>query len=277
MLSPSAHSSLPSYGYLGSKDLMPSNFGAVLSDVPSPISTAAADARAIAVSASIGSFELSTQPRSVRDQRELACCVSCAIAAAMETLGGAIPPLAPLFHYYVTRFDYGAATANGDIPLDTALIALSVKGICRADLHPYPFTSAGAFARPSPSAYEDAASRALRARGLFGSRYVQASGPSRAAWAREQLARERPLLVTFQPPVNYPRAFLNGRFEWLDPNASTASDVAHCVVIVGYSDLRQSFHVQDSRGSQSFDSGRWWLGYRIVDSVLTQSIHALIP
>jgi hypothetical protein len=38
------------------------------------------------------------------------------------------------------------------------------------------------------------------------------------------------------------------------------------VLITGYDDARQALHVHDSQGTEHFDQGRWWMGYRVVDS-----------
>jgi hypothetical protein len=51
----------------------------------------------------------------------------------------------------------------------------------------------------------------------------------------------------------------------------------HCVLAFGYDDSRQVLHIQDSQGEDAFDGGRWWMGYRVVDSTVVQEVYRLIP
>jgi len=192
----------------------------------------------------------------------------------MEVLVPGSPELSPLFAYYATRYDRGSADSEGNLFLDDALSALEAKGICRASLHAPAFTREGAATRPSAAAYADAETRRLARRGLQ-KRYVEASGASRSAWIREQLNQERPALIGFRLPVTYPESFLNENAEWLDPERFDASASGHCVLGLGYSDARRAIHVQDSRGAR-FEQGRWWMGYRVIDSPLCQHVYALI-
>jgi hypothetical protein len=194
----------------------------------------------------------------------------------MEILNPNWPSLAPLFHYYVTRYEDGGANSEGFLYLDNSLTTLTTKGICKQDLHPQPYTSAGAAAKPSPDAYSDAANRALGRRGHH-FRYVPASGPSNVAWMREQLGQDRPVVIGIQLPVTYPSSFLNAKFEWLDPDNSARSISGHCVLGIGYSDARQAIHIQDCHGSGRFDQGCWWMGYRVADSSMVQGAYSLIP
>ena len=46
-----------------------------------------------------------SRPKRVLDQADVPCCVSCALAGAMQILHPEWPELAPLFHYFVTRFE----------------------------------------------------------------------------------------------------------------------------------------------------------------------------
>lgn len=210
------------------------------------------------------------------DQLQLNCCVSCAIGAAMEVMSRGGPALSPLFHYYVARYEDGGANSEGFLYLDNALGTLSQNGICRAELHRVPFTEAGSMTKPSDPAYVDGESRALCRRG-FRFRYEGADGLSNTTWIRDRLRQDRPVLLGFRMPLDYPGGFLNARSEWLDPNASALSENGHCVLVTGYSDLRGAIHIQDSRGTRRFDRGTWWMGYRIVDSPIVTEIYALIP
>jgi C1A family cysteine protease len=76
--------------------------------------------------------------------------------------------------------------------------------------------------------------------------------------------------------MGYPKTFLSSRFEWLEPGVP-ASDSGHVVLVVGYSDLRQALRIFDSRGSQVFDGGQWWMGYRVADSDVVREAWCLLP
>jgi hypothetical protein len=248
--------------------------GYALPESAASLSDAAALARSASLTANPSSHQLPISPRSVLDQLDLNCCVSCAITSAMESRDASVPPLAPLFHYHVCRFDDGGADADGSLFLDKALASLSRKGICRTELHPYPFTEAGTRAIPSTAAQADAASRALRTRPPRFP-YSRARGLSRVTWAREELQKDHPLLLGMRLPETYPDRFLNARFEWLEPDASAMTLAGHCVVVTGFSDLRQAVRVQDSRASKRFDGGRWWMGYRVLDSPAVLELYSL--
>jgi hypothetical protein len=254
----------------------PANQGYSLPATVPAVSGAAALVRAAAVNANVSRYELSAKSRSIVDQRKLPCCVSSALGAAMEVLNPGWSALAPLFHYYVARYDDGGADAAGFLYLDNGLATLSGAGICRKDLHPVAYDDAGSRIRPSPSAYADGVNRALRRRGVR-FRFEQASGPSNTAWIRDQLRLNHPVILGMRLPVGYPDSFLNARFEWLDPESRELSLSGHCVLVTGFNDLRGAIHIQDSRGTVRFDCGYWWMGYRIVDSSIVQQVYSLIP
>lgn len=254
----------------------PPNQGFAPPPITPTVSPAAGLARVAAVTANVSSHELPVRSRSIVDQNDLPCCVSSALGAAMEVLNLPWPALAPLFHYYVARYEDGGANSDGFLYLDNALVTLTIKGICGRDLHPEPYTDAGAATKPSSQAYADASSRALGLRGRR-PRYLPASGVSNTAWIRDQLNQEHPAVIGLQLPMTYPGSFLNSKFEWLDPDAFPQSDSGHCILCIGYNDARQAFHVQDSHGPAQFEQGCWWMGYRVADSSLIQGVYSLLP
>jgi hypothetical protein len=194
----------------------------------------------------------------------------------MEIIDPTAPGLSPLFHYYVTRYDNCGANVDGFLYLDDGLNTLTNEGIASRALHSPPFTATGAATKPSAGAYADAITRALGRRGVR-LRYTPIGGASMVAAIREELSQDHPVVIGIQLPMGYPSSFLNSRFEWLDPDNPPLSQSGHCVLAVGYNDIRTSFHIQDSRGSATFDNGYWWMGYRIVDSVVVQESYSLIP
>lgn len=237
-------------------------------------SHAAAAARAAALLNDISGYQL-RRPKTVIDQRDLPSCVSCALSAALEVLRGDWPRLAPLFHYYVTRFENGGSDARGFLYLWNSLATLDLKGICRHSLHQVPFDETGIRTKPTPEAYADARRRAFN-RWDFFEEYVPGAGLSRSVWIREQLRQERPVVMGFQLPARYPDTFLNHRHQWLDPNTALASS-GHCVLVLGYDDSQQALFIQDSRGEGVFDRGCWWMGYRVADgNRVVQEVYSLV-
>lgn len=252
------------------------NPGLALPRLTTSATAAAGPVRVAEIVANPSRHELQVKARDVVDQGTLPCCVSTALGAAMEILNPSWPALAPLFHYYVTRFDRGGADAGGFLFLIDGLATLTRDGICRKELHPQPYTVVGASTKPSVEAYADAKRRALR-RLNDHARFSPAVGSSKVVWIREQLRNECPVVLGMQMPLGYPKAFLNEKMEWLDPDKPPRTLAGHCVLVTGYDDSRQALHIQDSRGIEAFDEGRWWMGYLVVDSTVVQQVYRLIP
>jgi hypothetical protein len=241
------------------------------------LSPAAANARGAAINANYSSYHIPVKPHSVVNQGKLPCCVSCAISVAMEVIHPEWPSLAPLFHYYVTRYDNGGADPDGFLVLDSAIATLTDQGICRLNLHPLPYTIDAAAKKPSPEAYADGLNRRLLRKGFF-FQYEQCLETSRVAWIRERLRKNFPVVVGLRLPNSYPDKFLDNTFSWQDPEPSRFSPGSgHCVVVLGYDDLRYALRIQDSLGKGRFDGGCWWLGYRVVDSSMVQEVYSLAP
>jgi hypothetical protein len=254
----------------------PVNPGLALPPMTASASPAAGAVRVAEITANPSRHELSVKARAVVNQGTLPCCVSTALGASMEILNPSWPVLAPLFHYYVTRFDRGGADAAGFLFLINGLATLTRDGICRETLHSQPYTLEGASTKPTTGAYADAKTRALRRRNDKFT-YSPATGPSKVVWIREQLRNECPVVLGMQMPSGYPRNFLNGKMEWLDPDNPPRTMGGHCVLVTGYDDSRQALHIQDSQGEEAFEQGSWWMGYRVVDSTVVQQVYRLIP
>lgn len=253
----------------------PDNQGYALPAMTATVSPAALAVLAARIRAKAESYEIPVKPRSILDQNNLPCCVSCALASAMEIRNQSYPPLAPLFHYYVTR--NGRSNAVTFLSLDEGLAMLETAGICREDLHRKPYTETGAAEKPSGDAYVDAKTRALRRPNLSQRRCLHVSGPSKVVWICEQLRQNHPIVFGFTLPTTYPKSFLNRKFEWLDPKSFPVSSSGHCVLATGYDDARSAIHIQDSKGDRMFDNGHWWMGYKVVESLFFQDAYSLIP
>jgi hypothetical protein len=243
---------------------------------PSP-SPAAAISRGAAVAAHPGAASLRAVPRIV-DQRDIECCVSCALAGAMEVRQPASPMLGRMFHYHVTRFVNGGADEFGRLFLDRGIGTLTAQGICREADHTSVFDAAGVAVRPNRVAFDDALGRRILRQGLRFP-YEEVGGTSRAAEVRRHIRENHPIVLTFTLPMGYPRAFLNDEHEWLDERTPPPSSSRHCVLVTGFDDLRGraagAVRVVDSHGPGMFDGGTWWMAYRILDSARVHQAFAL--
>lgn len=252
------------------------NTGLALEPVTAAPPPAAPLALAAAVASSFGSHQISVLPRGIADQGTVVpCCVSCALAGAMESLHADWPALAPLFHYYATRFENAGADFDGSLLLDSGMATLLVQGICRRELHDLPFTPESAAKRPSAAAFADGGARVLARMGRRVP-WLEPGGLSKAAWIREQLDQDRPVILGFSLPRGYPDGFLDADRQWLDANATGVAANGHCALAIGYSDARRAFRIQDSLGAGRFDRGCWWMGYTIANSSVLQSAFSLI-
>lgn len=201
-------------------------------------------------------------PRRVVDQSNVPCCVSCALSGALEVLNPAWPALAPLFHYYITRFEERGADGLGVPFLDAGLSALRDHGVCAETLHVREFTESDAGNPPSIAARLDAGHR--RPAGRFWFRTL--SGPSWSAAIRDELREGHAVVIGIRLPVGYPGGlFLDARHEWTDPNRPALSSTGHCVLATGFNDARTALRIHDSQGAARFDRGGWWMGYRVAD------------
>jgi len=238
------------------------------------ISSAVAAARAAAIAAAPGEHMLLPGPRTFYDQQKVPCCVSCALASAMEALNPSWPRLAALFHYYVCNFERGLGDPNGSLPLGSATITpLGVEGVCESVDYPVPFTIAGASTPPSQVAFDDAKMHRLAGDGSS-LRFRRLTGTSIAAAVRDALNQEHPVVIGFTLPVGYPDRFLDSSYAWNDPMIARDTG-GHCVTAVGFSDARSAVRIHDCQGASAFDRGRWWMGYRILDSTFVGDAFSL--
>lgn len=212
-------------------------------------------------------------PRRVVDQAKVQCCVSCALSAALEVLHPTWPALAPLFHYYVTRFDDRGADGLGALFLDTGLFAVRGHGVCAETLHIREFTESDAGKPPSSAARVDADIRKPASKFWFRT----LSGPSWAASIRDELREGHAVVIGIRLPVGYPGGlFLDARHEWTDPKTPALSFTGHCVLVTGFNDARTALRIHDSRGEKAFDGGGWWMGYRVADGGAISEAYSIL-
>jgi len=251
--------------------------GLAMPEVVAHVSAAAGLFREAAVNAAYERVELPLNTP-VFDQLGVNACVSCALSGAMGMLDQAAPALAPLFHYYIARFEGGAdgADAEGNLFLDNAVPTLVASGMCRRDLHPMPFTEAGASSAPSDDARVDAVSR-VQDKPTGRLRFEEAGAAASSSWIREKLRDGFPVVLGISLPEGYDECSRRPEFEWLDPEAPAPSSLRHCVLVTGFNDLRHAIHIRDSRGRHSFGDGHWWMDYRVVDSPVVLQMYSLGP
>jgi hypothetical protein len=213
-------------------------------------------------------------PFAVRDQRDLPCCVSMAIATCMEILDaqrGKAIELSPLFHYWSAR---GDSTELLLLDPRTALRSASSVGICRRELHDPGFDAVGAATRPSEEAFADAARQRLAGydAATMRMRYSVITGDIVPA-CKNAIARGIPVIVAFWMTSAY-RAISAARLDHGPPPAEP-SDEGHAVVVLGYDDARESFQVKDSRGAGFGRRGHWQMPYSVMSSRLVHEVWAL--
>ena len=260
------------------REARPPTFGRAFTGAPVSASPAAALLRASALGRP--REELLPHPERVFDQSDVNCCVSCAIASAMEILNPEWPDLAPLFHFWVARFDaIGAADPHGNLYLDGGLQVATSDGVCRyrdhsAEEHGAAFTHSGAQVQPRLSAYTDARQRRLPRLGPYPG-YRKITGGSRYNQIKGLIDGGQPALLGLILPRAYPKDFLDSSGRWLDPEVPGDNVYRHCVLATGYNDAKSALRVLDSRGPDEFDHGSWWIGPRVVDSSAVEEVFAL--
>jgi hypothetical protein len=214
--------------------------------------------------------------RAIIDQKNVNCCVSCALATCLEVLYPAYEQLSPLFHYYETvlRFQGRAPSVSDSLEVDQGWSTLASTGICSLTLHQVPYDLSGMSQAPSSEAEADARNRTMP---FLVDRYLSPYqsislelDPVNSM--KRALAARRPILAGIQLTANY------GAVKLLDPGPPTGA--RHAVAILGYSDAEASFVVQDSRGQGWGQGGQWWLPYSVIvspSSILFQAFAVGYP
>jgi len=210
-----------------------------------------------------------------RDQRAVPCCVSIAVVTAMEILDQRRPPasaLSPLFHYHVARRDPNRIEM---LDFRTALQSAVTTGVARSRLHAPAYDEAGARARPSAAAYEDAEKQKLVGwdPALRRMQYELLGEDDIVEQCRASLAAGIPLLIGFWLTSAYQS--LTKRSPLHGPPPRESAQEGHAVVALGYDDSMRALRIKDSRGERFADGGSWWLPYDTLETRLVHEIWAL--
>lgn len=215
----------------------------------------------------------------VHDQREVPACVSVSIATCMEILDAKTPPavrLAPLFNYFVTRDD---PTELVDLEPRPALLAATVKGICRAGLHDVAYDAAGARTAPSAAAEEEALEhRIFKSPGSPHARafwFERLSDADRTGEWRAALCAGLPVMFGFWLTPSYWawRGQALPKLPRLAVGAEDQGRQGHFTVAIGF--RGDDFVVHDSRGPSFASKGRWLLPRALLESALVVEAWAI--
>ena len=211
--------------------------------------------------------------RQTFDQKAVNCCLSCAIASAMEATDISTPPLAPLFHFH---FAGGQNSLSAGLTVSQAQGTLLRKGICAFTAHPFSISPQDVARDPSEEAVSDGFKRRLidAESGALRWKPVPDIHPEKV-WKRYLIAGF-PIVIALQPNQEY--LGLNADNAVLSNNGGPYSNVGHAAVVIGYSDADDSFIVQDSRAGTAFGiEGQWFLPYKLCTSPFLMMAFSLAP
>jgi hypothetical protein len=205
-------------------------------------------------------------PFPVRDQGAVPCCVSIAVATCMEVLDaqtGQAVELSPLYHYWFARTNPESLSL---LDPRSAFQTAVATGICTRVLHDPRFDEAGAAARPSDEAIEDARQHRLidYDRRTLRRRYSLITGDAVDA-GRRAVARGYPVLIAMWATSSY-HSLEHSRRHGSVP--AEPSSEGHAVVILGYNDDLEAFLIKDSRGPAWGHDGYWEMPYAVTRSRL---------
>jgi hypothetical protein len=196
------------------------------------------------------------------DQRDVPCCVSIALTAAMQFVGST-PLLAPLFNYFLSRLN---SAVIDDIEIADAFRSAMNRGVCSEGFHKLPFDTASALLAPSVDAMADALSRRLvpaAGKPSFGRVKVE-----EAQW-KAAIESSVPVLMGFFMSPEYEK-ILQGTMSIL--NSPTSRLNGHACLVIGYDDGPQEFTIRDSRGPGVGVTGTWQLPYsRLAEGFIFES------
>jgi len=196
----------------------------------------------------------------VTNKGEINCCLSAAITVCMEVIeaqNGAIKELSMLYHYhFASRSDpFKALTVNEGI------MTAEDDGVCEKRLHAYPLSPDIVSMMPSVDAEFDGEDRILESGG-----YEIFHNPHDINKWKARLSKHVPLILLFHLNKNLYDALEDSDYVHPMPN-DLASTSGHAVVVIGYDNVNRHFIIQDCRGSDWCDEGRWYLPFDVANSL----------
>ena len=211
--------------------------------------------------------------RSILNQQQVPCCVSCSFVTAMETCNPAWPGLAPLFHYFVARTEQAHAGPSQaiNLTLEQGGTVVERSGMSSFNFHSATMDLLGMATSPTDSARRDAANRRLPPISVLPpiSRIeLLGDGQRILAW-KGAILRHRPIVAGFDLPVGYGPQMTQA------PWPAVRRGDSHACAILGYDDAKSAFIVQDSQGPDWFMGGQWYMPYAYAQSGFVYRAYSL--
>jgi hypothetical protein len=202
-------------------------------------------------------------------QGHVNACFSCALATCLEVQRQSTPALSALFHFFNVSKQWPNAADEG-MPIDVGYSRFKEQGICDFALHSFSISleNLDDSLRPSPMAYQNALARRPRQNDQ-GQNPWRPLGTGIAAELRWKaaLSRKQPILLIFHTNESYWRMNNSGRNTvedtWATSDADSDSE-SHAAAILGTSEAKAAFIVQDSRGPTFGRGGQWYLKYDLT-------------
>ena len=211
--------------------------------------------------------------RSILNQQQVPCCVSCSFVTAMESANPSWPDLAPLFHYFLSRTEqaHSAPSQPINLTLEQGGTVVERSGVSSCILHTAAMDLLGMATPPTSAARQDALTRRLPPISVLPpvSRIeLLADGQRILAW-KGALLRRRPIIAGFDLPVGYGPQMTQA------PWPAARRGDSHACAILGYDDSKASFVVQDSQGPDWFMGGQWYMPYAYAQSGFVYRAYSL--
>lgn len=208
-----------------------------------------------------GSVDLRTDMPPIYDQGQLGSCVDNAVAGAchyvdIKQKDSVIEMPSRLFLYYGARSLEG--TINSDSGSSVADGCSSAKKWGYPDESLYPYNISNFRQKPSDSVYKVALPQAI-------TQYSQVSQDESAI--KSALFQQFPVLFGFTcyPSLESKQTSATGDVPYPStPDIHSGPIGGHCVLIVGYDDVRQVFIIRNSWGTQWGKSGYGTMPYKYV-------------
>lgn len=227
-----------------------------------------------------------------RDQGNVACCVSAALATCFEILDlypllRITPPVAPthystLFNYYYARPSSSRSDPNKYIEFSDSFYSAQSYGMCHRDMHPSVINSDTASEQPLPEAQSTAEDYC---RIFFDSGYqldlMEVEVSQNCHHIRTLLTARRAIAIGMHVPETYyelDSGNTSGKQSTLKPFNDPNRD-RHAVCVVSYHDQHPNpgglragaLKIKDSRGNSFGEGGYWWLPYELAAQLIIEA------
>lgn len=202
------------------------------------------------------SVDLREWDSTIEHQGYLGSCASHAVTSAYELMVKDQYPnyfadLSRLFVYYNTReLENTLLKDSGVYQLRSSLVAVKKYGICKEELWPY--NPVQVFVRPSVESFNEAKPRVITS-------YQRLHTLSELL---ESVSQRRPVVIGLEIFSNFEDVGADGIVDM--PGPSNGSLGGHAMVLVGYSQSRQTFTAKNSFGNSWGDNGYCYLPWEYV-------------